>query len=135
VAGPAGKGGIGKNGFANTIGGKVVVPSHCWKVILVLDKNKGKDDDVQRVRDDTRLIAVIMPNVRRVTDDWTDYRTTVKKVENLTGHRFFSAVPDDVIGPLKEVVDDMPVKFKQPPHSTHRKGNQLEPDLLLESLR
>ena len=48
VCGPAGQGGRGKNGFENTIAdGKVVVPAHCWKVIMVLDANDGKGSDVR----------------------------------------------------------------------------------------
>ena len=76
------------------------------------------------MNDETRLIAVIMPNVRNVSDDWTEYRTSVKKVEKLTGYRFFTSVPEAVSEALKRVVDDDIVEFKQPPHSTHRKPPQ-----------
>jgi endonuclease G len=66
IAGPQGIRGEGRNGFKNTIaGGKVTVPAHVWKVILVLDANDN-DRDIERVDANTRLIAVIMPNDRSV---------------------------------------------------------------------
>jgi endonuclease G len=42
--------------------GKVNVPSVCWKIILVLPQG---DNDLQRIKADTRVIAVSMPNRER----------------------------------------------------------------------
>jgi endonuclease G len=120
VAGPAGRGGTGKEGHRNTIGeGKVTVPAKCWKVVLVLPEG-GDKDDIDKVFARTRVIAVIMPNDEAVHHDWTSYRTSVRKVEELTGLTFFDRVPAEVIGPLKEKVDEDVV------HPSHRRGHGRE---------
>jgi endonuclease G len=113
ISGPAGKGGIGKKGLENSLaGGKFTVPASCWKVIMVLPEGSDRDD-IEKAYARTRLIAVIMPNEEKVKHDWTHYRTSVKKVEELTGFTFFDKVPADVINPLKDKVDDVIV---HPPH-------------------
>lgn len=122
VCGPHGQGGSGKLGFANTIAdGKVVVPDKCWKVVLVLDDDGGASNDVERVDDATRLIAVVMPNNTHAPDAWADFRTSAKNIEELTGYTFFGNVPEAIIGPLKQTIDDAPIEFVQPTHSTHRR--------------
>ena len=107
IAGPQGMRGEGRNGFKNKIaGGKVTVPNKVWKVIMVLDANND-DRDIERVDENTRLIAVIMPNDRSVPqNNWWQYRVSVKEVEELTGHTFFDNVPANIITPLKEDVDE-----------------------------
>jgi endonuclease G len=102
VAGPHGKGGIGKLGFRNTIGqGKVqvTVPAHTWKVIMVLDAKKPQPSKR------TRMIAVIVPNVQTVDPDWTKYRVSVNEVEELTGYKFFPSLPEDVATAIKAEPD------------------------------
>jgi endonuclease G, mitochondrial len=110
VCGPAGHGGRGKNGFKTSLTrGKVTVPGECWKVILVLDDADG--DDATRVDSNTRLIAVTMPNDGTVGEDWTEYRTSVKDVEELTGFKFFNRVPESVTDPLKDVIDNEEIEL------------------------
>src|SRR5437763_75824 len=59
VCGPAGKGGAGKDGPRDTIGGgRVTVPAKCWKVVLVIPEG-GDKDDIDKVFARTRLIAII----------------------------------------------------------------------------
>ncbi len=117
VAGPQGAGGTGSKGPAETIaGGKVTVPAICWKVVLALEDGSGDAADVARVGRATRLIAVVMPNEERIGHGWAKHRTTVKDVETLTGYTFFDRVAADVIGPLKEKVDQEHI-----PASRHRK--------------
>jgi endonuclease G len=106
VAGPAGKGGTGTKGPADTIaGGKVTVPAKCWKVVLVVEGGIGGSGDANRVNSHSRLIAVVMPNDQSVGHGWAKYRTSAREVETLTGYRFFDRVPADVLGPLKENAD------------------------------
>ena len=94
VAGQAGVGGLGDNGPVTTIAnGHVSVPSHTWKVALVLPAGES---DLSRVTAATRTIAVIMPNLQGVQPDWHQYLTTVDEVEALTGYDFFANVPDNV---------------------------------------
>jgi endonuclease G len=115
VAGPEGQGGVGKLGSKDTLAdGKVVVPARCWKVILVL--NEGKGDDVRQVNRRTRVIAVVMPNNEKVGYGWAHFRTSLAKVEELTGYRFFTAVPADILNSLKREVDREHI----PPPMPHR---------------
>lgn len=103
VAGPAGVGGSGDNGPANTIAsGHVTVPAYTWKVALVLPAG---DDDVSRVNAATRTIAVIMPNQNSINSDWHVYLTTVDAVEALTGYDFFANVPDAIENSIEAGVD------------------------------
>jgi len=107
VAGPQGEGGQGSKGRATMIGHgeKMTVPANCWKVVLTMDNGTGEASDVGRVGANSRLIAVVMPNDMTVGHGWAKYRTSVKKVEKLTGYNFFSSVPAAIIDPLKEKVD------------------------------
>jgi endonuclease G len=116
IDGPAGQGGTGRKGKKQTVGNAhtVVVPAKCWKVIMVVDAGHGKD--VSKVNDNTRLIAVIMPNDMSVGEEWAGFRVSVKDVETLTGYKFFDKVSDAVIEPLKEVVDDEPITHATPIH-------------------
>jgi len=113
VCGPAGHGGRGKNGFTTSLArGKVTVPGECWKVILVLDEADG--DDAVRIDQNTRMIAVVMPNDGTVGEDWTEYRTSVRDVEQLTGYKFFDRIDERVLGPLKDVIDNEEVDLAPP---------------------
>ncbi|OWK46727.1 DNA/RNA non-specific endonuclease [Fimbriiglobus ruber] len=110
IDGPQGQGGTGTKGQADTIArGKVVVPAQCWKVILVVDGGTGTSADVGRVGSDTRMIAVVMPNVQSTGHGWAKFRTSVREVERLTGYKFFDRVSAAVIEPLKDQVDDVHV--------------------------
>ena len=103
IAGPAGVGGSGDNGPANTIAnGNVTVPAFTWKVALVLPTG---DDDVARVSASTRVIAVIMPNDNSINSDWHTYLTTVDAVESLTGYNFFANVPDAIENAIEAGID------------------------------
>ncbi|HKG60567.1 MAG TPA: DNA/RNA non-specific endonuclease [Pyrinomonadaceae bacterium] len=103
VAGPAGVGGSGDNGPANTIAnGHVTVPAFTWKVAVILPLG---DNDVSRVSASTRVIAVIMPNNNSINSDWHSYLTTVDAVEALTGYDFFANVPDIVENSIEAGVD------------------------------
>src|SRR5262249_9192093 len=116
VSGPFGQGGVGSNGPASLIAnGNVVVPQKTWKVALVLPVG---DDDVNRVTNSTRTIAVIMPNSQGIRDDlWQKYLATVDQVEALTGFNFFSNVPasiQDVIESKFDAANDTaPVALDQ----------------------
>lgn len=104
ISGGAGVGGTGSNGSAQTIAnGRVTVPAFTWKVLLVLPVG---DDDVSRVNNSTRAIAVIMPNIQGIRSvDWRKYLSTVDQVEELTGYDFFSNVPTSVQQVIESRVD------------------------------
>ncbi|HEU4408844.1 MAG TPA: DNA/RNA non-specific endonuclease [Polyangiaceae bacterium] len=109
VAGGRGSGGQGSAGAAATIhGGDVTVPSHLWKVLVVLPVGSN---DVARVDDSTRVIAVDMPNDQSVNSKgWGEYRVSVDELEALTGFDFLSNVSASVEATVEAQVDAGPIK-------------------------
>jgi hypothetical protein len=101
VMGGTGSGGTGANGgITHTLAnGQVTVPAYTWKVIIILPNG---DNDVSRVNNNTRTIAVIMPNRNNILNDpWQKYLATVDQVEALTGYDFFS----NVNGAVQNVIE------------------------------
>lgn len=82
---------------------KVLVPTHIWKVVVVLDQpQQGLDG----ITDKTRVIAVAMPNEQGIKNSrWTDYRVKVQDLEAKTGYTFLSKLPGDVQQRLKAQKD------------------------------
>lgn len=106
IAGSYGTGGTGTNGYATTInGGHVTVPSHCWKVVVVLPNGAG---DAGRVSTATRVIAIDTPNNNSLSTNWASYRTTVDAIEAATGYDILSAVPGSVQSVVEARVDNGP---------------------------
>lgn len=93
-------GGQGVSGYINN--GNVAVPTYTWKVIMVLPSGTN---DVSRVTNSTRLIAIFMPNTNSVVSDWKQYRVSVDYVESMTGYNFFSNVSDSIENTIESVVD------------------------------
>jgi endonuclease G len=94
----------GGYGSAGTIGrsNKVTVPTNCWKIILVLPSGK----DVSQADSNARVIAVDMPNTSGIAQDtWDKYTTTVSDIEQKTGYRFFTQLPQGVQDALKSKKD------------------------------
>lgn len=103
-SGGAGIGGTGLAGLKNTIvNGHVTVPAQTWKVIVVLPV--GSNDAI-RVNNFTRVIAVLMPNAQSITRPWTQYRTNVAKIEQVTGLNFLRNVRPQIRIRLKKRVDN-----------------------------
>ena len=102
VAGGVGAGGSGSNGGVTTTlaDGHVTVPSHTWKVALVMPKDGG--EDLSRVTCSTRTIAVMMPNTQGIRNAvWETFLTTVDAVEAATGYDLYSNLPE----PLQRCVE------------------------------
>lgn len=103
TAGPYGSGGTSAKGTFSAIEVttddervlSINVPSYCWKVALVLSEG---DDDFSRVTQNSRTIAVFIPN----SDDaigkarWQSFLVTVDEVEEKTGLDFFCDLDDDI---------------------------------------
>ena len=106
IAGGVGSGGSGANGgVTHTIAnGNVTVPAFTWKVIIVLPVGAN---DVDRVVKTTRTIAVIMPNRQDIGIDtpWRNFRTSIDRVEGLTGYNFFSNIRPSVQNLIERRVD------------------------------
>ena len=103
VAGTFGKGGEGDNGQAITIGNFITVPSALWKVIVVLPNGSN---DIQRVTETTRVIAVWMPNNNEVgAEKWSNYRVSIDEIEKRTGYDFLSNVSIEIQKNLEKKTD------------------------------
>lgn len=86
-------GGIYNKNFPTIGKGKVAVPEFCFKAVLVLNRGQGLKD----VTGNTRVIAVIMPNVTGISHNgWQQYTTTVDDIERKTGYDLFNALPTAV---------------------------------------
>ncbi|XZF12644.1 DNA/RNA non-specific endonuclease [Chitinophagaceae bacterium MMS25-I14] len=108
IAGGYGQGGSGsQGGTTNTIAsGNINVPSHFWKVVVVLPIGTG---DASRVSTSTRVIAIDMPNQQSVNSHtWGYYRTTVDAIESATGYDFLSNVPTSIQSVIEAAVDNGP---------------------------
>jgi endonuclease G len=95
IAGGYGSGGIGSNNsLTYSIGEHINVPSHCWKIIVVLPEG---NDDIRRITNNTRVIAVNMPNNQTVNEHhWDHYRTNVDEIEKITGYDFLNKLPKEI---------------------------------------
>ena len=106
ICGSYGSGGTGLNGFTTTIaGGKITVPSNCWKVVVVLPEGSA---DAGRVTTATRIIAINTPNNQTLATTWGSYRTTVDAIEAATGYDILSAVAGSVQSVVEARVDNGP---------------------------
>lgn len=86
---------------------KIAVPTRCWKVIVVLPPDLTS---ASQVTDDTRVIAVDMPNSPSIKGkDWTDYICSVRQIEEKTKYNLLSNVErsvQDVIEVAEDEGDD-----------------------------
>ncbi len=70
------------------------MPRSCWKVIVVLPEG---EDDLQRINENTRVIAVDIPNDSGIDrQSWRQHVTTVDAIEEKTGLELLSNVPIEV---------------------------------------
>lgn len=106
ISGTYGSGGIGSLGNVTyTIAaGKINVPTHVWKIILVLPNGT---DDLTRINNQTRVIAVIMPNENTIGSNWRDYRSNIKTIETNTGYNFLSSLSADIKNSLAQKTDNL----------------------------
>lgn len=83
----------GVYGEKKRLRGKVVVPTNCWKVIVVFPRGTS----VNEITAVTRIIAVDMPNIDGIESvNWQTYRTTVREIEQKTGLDLFSGLSREI---------------------------------------
>ncbi len=127
VAGPHGRGGVGRTGFKSIIRHNhhtIVVPAHTWKVALVLNANADATRPVDR---SARLIGVIVPNNSSPGLEWAGFRVPVAEIEELTGYTFFDQVNSRTLELLKTEVDEVPIpppSIARHPQAPSRTGSQ-----------
>ena len=92
----------GRDGQDNTVpllpetddGYQVSVPSHVWKVVLVMDK---PGLGIQDVTENTVAFAVDIPNTDFTAGvPWTDYVVSINDLEDATGYDFLSNIPKEI---------------------------------------
>lgn len=106
-SGGYGQGGQALNGtFYNTLKnlGKITVPSHVWKVVVVLPQGTN---DVSRVTTGTRVIAIWQQNILGYTA-WGPTRVSVDYLESQLGYNFLANVPDAIENVIEASVDAGP---------------------------
>lgn len=83
---------------------KVTIPTNSWKIAVAIPSGA----DISAVNENTRVIAVDMPNVKGIKNaDWQTYRATVRDIEQKTNLNFFSTLPPDVQNALKNKKDNI----------------------------
>jgi DNA/RNA endonuclease G (NUC1) len=82
-------GGIFRDTITLKSEGKVVIPDSCFKIVLF-----SEETDPARINfDQLETISVAMPNTAGIRGDaWEKYETTVGRIEQSTGYRFFGKV-------------------------------------------
>lgn len=108
ITGNYGVGGTSLKGYREKLAnGNVTVPGHLWKVILVLPKG---ENDLKRIDEKTRVIAIDVPNKDFVGEDnWWDYRVSVNEIEAKTTYDLFSAVPNSIQSVIEARVDNVQI--------------------------
>ncbi len=110
ICGPYGKGGISAVGYSEFVNGdggvNIDVPAQVWKIVVVIPNG---NNDIDRIDNNTRVIAVKMPNTQACSaQNWKYYRTSVDDIEALTGYNFLSNVPDAIESVIEAKVDAVP---------------------------
>ncbi|MGI9034814.1 MAG: DNA/RNA non-specific endonuclease [Pyrinomonadaceae bacterium] len=83
---------------------KVTIPTDDWKIAVAVPAGAG----LSAINENTRVIAVDMPNVRGIKNaDWQTYRATVKDIEQKTGLRFFTNLPPNLRNALENKLDNI----------------------------
>lgn len=108
ISGNYGSGGTSIKGYRETIAnGKVTVPANLWKVVLVLPAG---EDDMSRVDEDTRIIAVDIKNQNNLGGmPWKNYRVSVNEIEAATGLDLFSELPNSLQAVIEAKVDEIEI--------------------------
>lgn len=87
-------GGTGNRGTLNGAG-KVVIPTYTWKIAVVVPYGLGLASVTSTAS--VQVIAVDMPNVTGIAArPWTDYKTTVDRLESFSGYDFLDRLPDSI---------------------------------------
>ena len=108
IMGNTGQGGTGDKGYREKLAdGYVTVPRYIWKVIVAIPEG---DDDLSRIDENTRVIAVWTENKNTTAaKNWWEYRVSVDEIEAETGLDLLSNLPDNIESAVEAVVDAGPV--------------------------
>lgn len=96
IMGSYGSGGIGAKGYFSSITSgnyKINVPAYIWKVALIIPAG---NNDISRVGNTTRVIAINTPNKNDINKDWKPYQVSVRYIELATGYNLLSNLPQHI---------------------------------------
>ena len=89
----------GQYGEKGKLKNKITIPTNFWKIIVAVPSG-------QNISNDTRIIAVDMPNIDGIDKkNWRDYKTTVRQIEQKTGYNFLTVLPAEVQSVLETKID------------------------------
>jgi endonuclease G len=89
----------GPSGYVGRLPSGVVVPSHVWKVVVVVAAGGG--DTLSRITVNTQVIAIKVPNVSGIRGtSWRNFTTSVNQIQVDTGLRFFGSLGSAVASTL-----------------------------------
>ena len=75
--------------------GRITIPEYVWKVAVIMPRDQGIEniDGLE----DFEIVAVAMPNIDGIIDDdWEKYKTTVNRVEALSGYDVLALLSDNL---------------------------------------
>lgn len=82
---------------------RVTIPTNCWKIIVMMPEGS----DITEIDEDTRVLAVDMPNTRGIAKNWWEkYRVSVRSIEQKTGYNFLDRLPPELQEVLETRIDE-----------------------------
>lgn len=83
----------GVYGEAGRLKNRIVVPTNCWKVVVLVKRGTNP----ATINEKARVIAVDMPNQEDLAHEkWEPFRITVREIEQRTGLDIFSTLPSEI---------------------------------------
>ena len=93
----------GVYGSKHRLDGKIIVPSSCWKIVIVLPLGGS----AMTIDENARVIAVDIPNENGIKKIyWQRFRVPVREIEQKTGYNFFSDLPQELQNKLELRADN-----------------------------
>ena len=93
IAGGVFTGGVGLGTLKGE--GKIAIPDSTWKIVVMMPANTGLAQVTSA--SDVNVFAVNMPNVDNPgSNDWTQFLTTVDRIQKSTGYDFLSSLPEAI---------------------------------------
>ena len=100
----------GPEGFGGAVtasSGQIPIASNVWKIIVAVPLGGGST--LSRITNNTRVIAVNIPNIQGIrSDPWENYMTSVNHLQTNTGFNFFTTLNTNLATILRAKVDGSP---------------------------
>lgn len=97
----------GPQGFGSAVtasSGEIPIASNVWKIIVAVPLGGGSA--LSRITNNTRVIAVNIPNIQGIrSDPWENYMTSVNQLQTNTGFNFFTTLNTNLATILRAKVD------------------------------